>query len=134
MAVMYETTVNVSGGRKGHARSDDGILDVDLAMPGSGADATNPEQLFAAGYAACFASAAMGVARQQGHKLDDIPVAAHVALDAENHDYNLSVKLTAEVALPQDEAEKLIAQAHEMCPYSKATRGNIQVDIEVKGQ
>ncbi|MFC0269147.1 Ohr family peroxiredoxin [Kushneria aurantia] len=134
MSTMYETTVNVSGGRRGHARSDDGVLDLELAMPGAGKRATNPEQLFAAGYAACFASAAMGVAKQQGYQLDDIPVAGHVALDAENHDYNLVVKLTAEVALPQKEAEALIENAHQMCPYSKAVRGNIRVDIEVKGQ
>ncbi|RKQ95784.1 Ohr subfamily peroxiredoxin [Kushneria sinocarnis] len=135
MSVMYQTSVAVSGGgRNGHARSDDGILDVDLAMPGSGESATNPEQLFAAGYAACFASAAKALAKQQGHELEDIPVTAEVALHSENHDYSLGVKLIAEVALPQADAEALIRQAHEMCPYSKATRGNLEVELEVRGQ
>jgi len=128
-------------GRSGHARTDDGKLDVDLSLPegmgGDGGAGTNPEQLFAAGYAACFANAMRSSARRDGDEsvVDSATVSAHVDIGAIGGGrFGLGVRLVVDVpGLPQEDAEALVAKAHERCPYSNATRGNIEVALDVRG-
>jgi Ohr subfamily peroxiredoxin len=127
-------------GRDGHVTTDDGRLDLEMSMPermgGDGGAGTNPEQLFAAGYAACFANAMRSVARRE-ERLEDIEgvrVTAEVDIERTGKDgrFGLAVRLKAKVpSLGQQAAEELVARAHDRCPYSNATRGNIDVDIEV---
>jgi len=129
-------------GRDGHVTTDDGKLDLEMSMPermgGDGGAGTNPEQLFAAGYAACFANAMRSVARRE-ERLEDIEgvrVTAEVDIGRSGKDgkFGLAVRLRAKVpALGREAAEELVAKAHDRCPYSNATRGNIDVDIEVTG-
>jgi osmotically inducible protein OsmC len=139
MQVLYTAEVNATGdGRNGHVASSDAILDFDVRMPkemGGAGGATNPEQLFAAGYAACFHSALRSVARRE-KKLDAVEgseVQARVAIGPNGAGgFGLEVWLT--VALPAvdtDAAQQLADAAHQVCPYSNATRGNIDVHIEV---
>lgn len=139
--VLYTAEATIVGGRAGHARTSDGRLDVDLTVPTEmgGADApdssgTNPEQLFAAGYGACFQSALGAAARRENHRVDDSTVTSRVGIGPIGEGrYGLTVEL--EVHLPsvpdRATAEALVARAHEICPYSNATRGNIPVDLKV---
>jgi lipoyl-dependent peroxiredoxin len=135
MAKLYNTAALSTGdGRIGHVRSADGALDLDLAVPkelGGAGGATNPEQLFAAGYAACFHSALKHVARSRKIALTGTAVTAAVGLDpTDQGGYALVVDLSAEVGgVDQATAEELVAAAHEVCPYSNATRGNIPVTL-----
>lgn len=138
MKRLYTADVVVTGGRGGHARSADGNLDVTLATPaemgGPGGAGTNPEQLFAAGYAACFESALMVAARRQGKQVDDVTIRAIVGIGpVENRGFGLDVELR--IMLPgqtRADAEALVAQAHAVCPYSNATRGNIAVELIIE--
>jgi lipoyl-dependent peroxiredoxin len=140
-ALYTAVATATDGGRNGHTRTDDGKVDFDLSMPesmgGPGGDGTNPEQLFAAGYAACFANAMRSSARRAGDEsvADDATVTARVDIGAIGGGrFGLAVAL--EVAVPglaQAEAEDLVAQAHERCPYSNATRGNIEVTLTANG-
>ncbi len=139
MADMYSTTAVVIGGRKGRARTDDGLLDITLAMPkslGGKGGATNPEQLFAAGYAACFSSALALAAGKRGLTLkdDDIEIAATVGIGQNGTGgFALSVALVGTLTgVDQAMAEEIMAAAHEICPYSNAVRGNITVDLTAK--
>jgi len=139
MSTLYSTTVNAIGGRNGTVKSTDGLVELRLAMPsslGGKGGATNPEQLFAAGYAACFGNAVIHVARNQQHKIkdDDVEVAATVGLGANGSGgFALTVALDVTLAgIDQATAEALVAQAHEVCPYSNATRGNIEVALNVR--
>ncbi|MCQ4319061.1 organic hydroperoxide resistance protein [Stutzerimonas stutzeri] len=139
MSTLYSTTVNAVGGRNGTVKSDDGLLDLGLAMPGSlggKGGATNPEQLFAAGYAACFGNAVIHVTRNKEQKIkdDDVEVAATVGLEPNgNGGFALTVALEVTLAgVDQPTAEALVAQAHEVCPYSNATRGNVDVALSVR--
>ena len=120
-------------GRNGHVRSDDGILDFDLAVPKPGRPVThtNPEQLFAAGYSACFHSALLGIARHERVSLGDATITAEVTLgQTEDGGFGLSVAIAAELSgVDQEQAERLVAAAHQACPYSRATRGNIDVTV-----
>jgi lipoyl-dependent peroxiredoxin len=128
-------------GRNGHTRTDDGKLDLALSMPeamgGPGGDGTNPEQLFAAGYAACFANAMRSVARREGREqvVEGATVTAEVDIGAIGGGrFGLAVRLDVAVpGLPEAEAAELVARAHERCPYSNATRGNIPVELAVAG-
>jgi osmotically inducible protein OsmC len=142
MKTLYTAVATASDkGRSGHARSDDGRLDLDLASPpemgGQGGEGTNPEQLFAAGYAACFASAMRGSARHDGDEsaVDGSTVTARVGIGPIGGGrFGLEVTLDVKVpGLAQAEAEALVAQAHERCPYSNATRGNVPVELVVAG-
>lgn len=138
MKTLYIAEALASGeGREGNARTNDGKLDVTLASPvelGGNGQGTNPEQLFAAGYAACFHSALRLVGRKARVDLTDSAVAAKIhfgALDG-GEGYGLAAEL--EIALPaldRETAEQLVAKAHQICPYSNATRGNIAVDIKL---
>lgn len=131
----YTASATTTAGRNGHVDSSDGAIHFDLAMPkemgGSGkAGATNPEQLFAAGYSACFGSAIMAVASSQKIRPEDVKVTADVTLHTENNDFKLSVKLTASITgVDRATAEQIIHKAHEVCPYSKATRNNVPVEL-----
>jgi Ohr subfamily peroxiredoxin len=136
MFTLYQTRATATGGREGKARSDDGLLDVQLAMPkalGGNGQGTNPEQLFAAGYAACFQSAMGHVARQQKIALTGSTVTGVVGLAPQGPGFKLEVALEVETqGLTQEEAEALVATAHQVCPYSNATRGNVDVAITTK--
>jgi osmotically inducible protein OsmC len=137
MDILYTATATATGdGRNGHATSDDGILDVDLRTPkelGGAGGATNPEQLFAAGYAACFHSAIKVVAGREKLDVTGTEVSATVGLgmNAEGG-FNIAVELDVHApALDRAGAEALVAKAHEVCPYSNATRGNVEVTLTV---
>ncbi|TPL81450.1 organic hydroperoxide resistance protein [Mesorhizobium sp. B2-3-12] len=133
---LYTTQAHVSGGRAGHGETSDGLLKVDLAMPkelGGPGGATNPEQLFAIGYAACFESAVRFVARKQKLPLQDAAVTSTVSLLPDGEGFKLGVALAAETkGLDQAAAEALVSAAHQVCPYSNAIRGNIEVALSVK--
>jgi Ohr subfamily peroxiredoxin len=140
MKPMYEAQAKAEAGRDGRAWSEDGLLDLKLtppkAMGGSGTG-TNPEQLFAAGYAACFHSAMLFVARGKGLDTTGSSVEGHVAIGPNEAGPGFALAVRHLVQLPnlaQAEAEALVAAAHEVCPYSNATRGNIPVDFEVVGR
>jgi osmotically inducible protein OsmC len=134
---VYTANVTVSGGREGRATSDDGVLDVALRRPKTNgtADGTNPEQLFAAAYAACFQSALLGAARRAGHDASGSTVDAAVSLGKEESGaYGLAVTLTVRIPdLDVDAVQALANDAHETCPYSRATRGNILVEVIAAG-
>jgi lipoyl-dependent peroxiredoxin len=136
MKLLYEAEAVATGqGRSGHSRSTDGVLDLELAIPremgGPGGSATNPEQLFAAGYAACFHSALHVVARRERLAVDDSSVVARVGLRANAHrGFELSVALQVDLpGVEPETAEELVAKAHAVCPYSNATRGNLDVEL-----
>ena len=137
--VLYTAEATSSGGREGRVRTPDGVLDLPLSMPkelgGSGEPgATNPEQLFAAGYAACFENAILRVARERKVKLNGSSVNAKVGTGRmENGRFNLQVDLAVSLPdLKRSVAEDLVRTAHEeVCPYSRATRGNIDVNVSV---
>ena len=151
MNVLYSTTATATGdgrnghtatahatgdGRNGHATTDDGMLDLDLRIPkemGGEGGATNPEQLFAAGYAACFHSALKVVAGQDGLDVTGTEVSASVGIGVlESGGFGLEVELDVYApALDRATAEALVAKAHTVCPYSNATRGNVEVTLTV---
>lgn len=133
---LYTAEASVRGGREGHGRSSDGVLDLDLRPPpevGGPGGATNPEQLFALGYAACFQSAMSVVGRRLGTDTSDSEVTARVTLGTiEGGAFGLAVELDVHIpGTAEDTAEKIVAAAHEVCPYSNATRGNIEVSLKV---
>lgn len=140
MKAIYTATATATGGREGRAVSSDNKLDVALNVPkemgGNGGDGTNPEQLFAAGYSACFIGAMQFVAGQKKLSLpDDLNVSAYVGIgeNTQGEGFTISVDLT--VSLPgmdQDTAQDLVDTAHKVCPYSNATRGNIDATTTIK--
>lgn len=129
--ILYSTDATNTGGRKGHVNTSDGVLDMDVRMPAVGSKYTNPEQLFAAGYSSCFNGAIAAVA--QGKNVEGSEVTAKVTFGkSEEGGYGLAVVL--EVKLPNlspEEAHKLVETAHQVCPYSVATRGNIEVLLKI---
>ncbi len=133
--VVYTASAKATGGRDGRAKSSDGALDVALSAPkelgGSGGEGTNPEQLFAAGYSACFIGAMKAVAGKQKITVpDDTSIEGQVGIGPIEGGFGLQVELR--ISLPgmdDDQASKLIEQAHQVCPYSNATRGNIEVKL-----
>lgn len=139
MSTLYSTTVTAVGGRNGTVRSDDGLIDLQLAMPkglGGKGGATNPEQLFAAGYAACFGNAVIHVTRDKEKKIrdDDVEVVATVGMSPNGSGgFGLSVGLDVTITgVDQAAAEEIVADAHKACAYSNAIRGNIDVALSVK--
>lgn len=130
---LYTARVTVLGGRTGSARSEDGVLDVSLTAPretGGPGTGTNPEQLFAAGYAACFTSALTAVARNEKVDVTGVSTVGEVAFGPVGAGYGLAVTLRVSVpGLERSTLEDLLAKAHQVCPYSNATRGNIPVDL-----
>ncbi|MBW8481055.1 organic hydroperoxide resistance protein [Actinomadura parmotrematis] len=137
MDALY-TAVATANGREGRAVSSDGRLDVTLAPPremGGSGEGTNPEQLFAAGYAACFASALSAVARQTGTDVRDVSVTAEVGIGGDvKAGFGLAVALRVELpdALQDGTGKDLVEKAHQVCPYSNATRGNVPVDLVIE--
>jgi Ohr subfamily peroxiredoxin len=139
--VLYTAEATVTGGRaNGHGVTSDGALDVQLRLPsemGGEGGGTNPEELFAVGYAACFEGALGVVARRQKLEVDDMSIDSRVSLiTTEERGFNVAVEL--DVTLPQvespDDAVAIVAAAHQVCPYSNATRGNIDVKLTANGK
>jgi len=138
--IIYTAEAHVTGGRaEGHGRTSDGALEVDLRLPeemGGSGGGTNPEQLFAVGYAACFESALGAVARRRKQEVGEVAIDSKVMLlPTEQRGFKLAVELA--VTLPSvddaDEAAELVRAAHLVCPYSNATRGNIEVSLTANG-
>jgi Ohr subfamily peroxiredoxin len=132
--IVYTARTHTTGGREGASRSSDGRLDIRLATPGTAGIGTNPEQLFAAGWSACFESAMGLAAREMTLTLPaDLAIDADIDLClAEEDDFFLQARLNVSLpGVPRDVAEALIDAAHQICPYSKATRGNIDVVIKM---
>jgi lipoyl-dependent peroxiredoxin len=137
--VLYTAEAHVTGGRvEGHGHTSDGALEVDLRTPtemGGEGGGTNPEQLFAVGYAACFEGALAAVARRKKLEAGDVEIDSKVMLTTgEDRSFTIAVEL--DVTLPSvqgEEAVELVAAAHKVCPYSNATRGNIEVKLTANG-
>ena len=141
MNVLYTAVATAHGGRQGHVRSEDGVLDAPLAHPkelgGPGGHATNPEQLFAAGYSACFLGAMKAVAAKGGPKVpNDATVTATVGIGPRSEGgFGLDIQLDVSLpGVPREQAQELVEKAHQVCPYSNATRGNIDVALTVNGE
>lgn len=136
MKNLYTAHATTIAGREGQSQTDDGRLSVKLSAPGSSNPGTNPEQLFAAGYSACFGSAIGAVAKKQGIAPAEIKVEADVELNQDdNNGYFIAATLNVTLDGVDDAtAKQLVEAAHQVCPYSKATRGNIEVTLKVKGQ
>ncbi|CAL9436424.1 Organic hydroperoxide resistance protein OhrB [Streptomyces sp. enrichment culture] len=137
MDTLYTAAATATHGRDGRAVSSDGRLDLALSAPvelGGDGRGTNPEQLFAAGYAACFGSALALVGRRAKVDVGDAAVTAEVGLGRQGEGFGLAVTLRVELPDTVDEAtgRKLVEQAHQVCPYSQATRGNVPVDLVVE--
>ncbi|MGW6204204.1 organic hydroperoxide resistance protein [Streptomyces sp. NPDC055089] len=137
MESIYTAVATATHGRDGRAVSADGKLDLQLAIPvemGGNGEGTNPEQLFAAGYAACFASALGLVGRQAKVDVTDAAVTGEVGIGKQGEGFGLAVTLRVELPSSVDEAtgRKLVEQAHQVCPYSNATRGNIPVELVIE--
>ena len=130
--VLYTAKTHATGGRDGQGRSDDGRIEVKLSPPGQGTG-TNPEQLFAIGYSACFLGAMKAVAPKLKATVPaDTSIAAEVDLGPTSLGYGISVRMKVTLpGLERAKAEQLVAEAHKVCPYSNATRGNIKVDLKV---
>jgi Ohr subfamily peroxiredoxin len=134
--VIYTAKASVTGGREnGHGVTDDGALDIQLRPPTDGGG-TNPEQLFAVGYAACFEGAMGAVGRRQKLDLGEVSIASSVSLiTTEDRGYTISAELDVTVpGLDADAAAEVVRAAHQVCPYSNATRGNIDVKLIANGQ
>ena len=137
MKTLYTTSVTAKGGRDGHVKSENGILELDVRTPkalgGASDDFANPEMLFAAGYSACFDSALNLVIRKSKIETGETTVNAKVSIgQIENDGFGLAVELDVNIpGVSQEEAQSLIEKAHQVCPYSNATRNNIEVKLAV---
>ncbi|QDF76003.1 MULTISPECIES: organic hydroperoxide resistance protein [Shewanella] len=138
MKTLYETQATASAGRNGLVATDDGKLSIALSYPkemGGTGEASNPEQLFAAGYSACFSNAILHVAKEAKVKLSQAPVTAKVGIGPRAEGgFALTVALSVELDLPQEQASELVKTAHQICPYSNAVRNNIDVGVMVNGE
>ncbi|MFN7101983.1 MAG: organic hydroperoxide resistance protein [Pseudorhizobium sp.] len=139
MAILYTTKASATGGRSGQAVSENGVLDVTLTVPkelgGDGATGTNPEQLFAAGYSACFLGALKNVAAKEKVKIpDDAKVTATVGIGPRDDGTGFGIEVSISVSIPgldKAQAEDLVAKAHIVCPYSHAMRTSTEVPVSV---
>ena len=137
MKTLYTTSVTAKGGRDGHVKSEDGILELDVRTPkalgGASDDFANPEMLFAAGYSACFDSALNLVIKRAKMETGETKVQAKVSIgQIENGGFGLAVELDVNVpGVSLEQAQSLVEQAHQVCPYSNATRNNIEVQLAV---
>lgn len=137
MDALYTAVATATHGREGRAFTNDGRLDLELGIPtemGGNGQGTNPEQLFAVGYSACFASALGHVGRQAKVDVSDAAVTAEVGIGKQGEGFGLAVTLRVELpeSVDAETGRKLIEQAHQVCPYSNATRGNIPVELVVE--
>lgn len=137
MTTLYTTSATAFAGRNGQVTTDDNKLSLALSYPkemGGTGEATNPEQLFAAGYSACFSNAILHVAREMSVAIKSAPTTATVGIGPnDNSGFALSVSLSIELELDQEQAVQLVNTAHQVCPYSNAVRGNIDVKLTVNG-
>lgn len=134
MPVIYTARATSTGGRDGHTETDDKKISFDLSGPGSGGPGTNPEQLFAAGYAACFGGAVQYIAKQQGLDVGRVEVRSEIELNKDDNGFFLGAVMDVQLPdLDRAKAIALVEATHEFCPYSKATRGNIVVTLKVNG-
>lgn len=137
MKAMYTAEATATGGRNGHVKSDNGILDLEVKLPkalgGANDDYANPEMLFAAGYSACFDSALNNVIKKGKVETGETSVNAKVSIgQIENGGFGLAVELAVNIPeVSHEKAQELVEQAHQVCPYSNATRGNIEVKLTV---
>ncbi|MBT9393810.1 Ohr family peroxiredoxin [Hymenobacter sp. NST-14] len=136
---LYTADATAVGGRSGHVRSATGVIDMEMSVPeglGGKKGATNPEELFAAGYASCFQQALLVIAQRAGDKLDpQTEVKCSVALFQEGESYGLSAVLDVDLkAFDEQKTLDMVRQAHQICPYSVGTRGNMEVELRVKGE
>jgi Ohr subfamily peroxiredoxin len=138
MEPLHTSIVTAKGGREGFVKAEKGVIDLPLTMPrslggkGEGAG-TNPEELFAAGYAACFESALRLVARRKRIELGDVAVTAEVAIGKDGQGFALAARLRGRLpGMERRAAEELMREAHEVCPYSKATRGQLPIELMVE--
>ena len=136
MDMLYTAAATARGGREGEVVSDDGVLDLSLTLPkelgGPGGDHTNPEQLFAAGYAACFHSALKRVAAGEKTDVEGSEITAKVGLGIDGSAFGLAVTLVGRFpSLSPEQGREIMDKAHTVCPYSRATRGNVDVTLEV---
>jgi len=136
---LYTAEAQATGGRSGHIRSSDGVIDMAMSTPeglGGKKGATNPEQLFAAGYASCFQQALMVVSQRQGEKLDpESTVQCSVSLFKDGDAFGLSAVLDVDLkGVDPGKAADIVHQAHQICPYSVGTRGNMEVELRLNGQ
>ncbi|MDQ0300743.1 Ohr subfamily peroxiredoxin [Salibacterium salarium] len=134
---IFTAKATAHGGRDGHVRSEDGLIDLNLITPGSSSETgSNPEQLFAAGYSACYDGALNLVAKNQNKEIESkVDGAVSLLKDEGDNGFKIAVELNVEVkGVSQEEAEELTAAAHQVCPYSKATRGNIEVTINTEAK
>ena len=137
MTTLYTTKATASAGRNGQVTTDDNMLDLALSYPkemGGTGEATNPEQLFAAGYSACFSNAILHVAREMKIKLTQAPVSAEMGIGPNTTGgFALTVALAVTLELDKEQAQQLVKTAHQVCPYSNAVKGNIDVKLSVNG-
>ncbi|AAW87405.1 osmotically inducible protein C [Aliivibrio fischeri ES114] len=137
MTTLYTTKATALAGRNGQVKTDDNMLDLALSYPkemGGTGEATNPEQLFAAGYSACFSNAILHVAREMKIKLTQAPVTAEVGIGPNSAGgFALTVVLAVVLDLEDQQAQQLVKTAHQVCPYSNAVKGNIDVKLSVNG-
>jgi lipoyl-dependent peroxiredoxin len=134
MTVLYTAQATAVGGREGHAETSDKKVVVDFSPPGSNKPGTNPEQLFACGYAACFGGAVSFVAGQKKIDTGTVTVASEVSLHKDDSGFSISAVLDIQLPkLDQAQAADLVRAAHQVCPYSKATRNNISVTLKANG-
>ena len=134
MKTLYTAHAHAINGREGSAETDDKKVSVKLSRPNQGAG-TNPEQLFACGYAACFGGAAQYLASQKGLDVGQVTVHADVTLNQDDNGFFIGVMLNVDLpTLDQNVAEELVQATHQFCPYSKATRGNIDVTLQANGK
>ncbi|WP_407644103.1 organic hydroperoxide resistance protein [Filobacillus milosensis] len=138
MTKLFTSKATAKGGRGGHVKSDDGIIDLNVVMPTENTDetGTNPEQLFAATYSTCFDGALNLVAKNNDKDIDSTTTAeVSFMKDESDGGFKIEVKLICEISgVSQDEADDLVKEANKVCPYSKATRGNIDVELEAKAK
>ncbi|MGF1868153.1 organic hydroperoxide resistance protein [Enterovibrio norvegicus] len=137
MTTLYKTKATASAGRNGQVSTDDNMLDLALSYPkemGGTGEATNPEQLFAAGYSACFSNAILHVAREMKITLSQAPVTAEVGIGPNDAGgFALTVALAVTLDLDDEQAHQVVKTAHQVCPYSNAVKGNIDVALSVNG-
>lgn len=136
---LYTADATAIGGRSGHVRSATGIIDLDMSVPeglGGKKGATNPEELFAAGYSSCFQQALLVIAQRAGDKLDpQTEVKCSVSLFQEGEGYGLSAILDVDLkSFDRDKTIEMVRQAHKICPYSVGTKGNMEVELKVQGE
>lgn len=133
MEKLYTASVNAKGGRNGHIKSSDGILEMEVRKPhemGGQGGASNPEQLFAAAWGACYLGALAAVADKTGTDVSEANVDVHVSFNQDGNSFVLSAELDVHIpGITAEEAQKLADKAHLVCPYSKATRGNIETRV-----